>query len=279
VQLVAAVALTVFLGAGPEVPPAPKPSAEAEVEALLAATSAKSPPAEVVVVVEGPDPKVYRLEEATARLDGVPLPVFAATASGPLPKGAEMSDGDHVVSARLVYRGQAFGPFPWESGPKWGLPARVQLKASHGLRLTIRLTVETNERAPLATQRLSLRAEVEPQMVVAVDDAPLPPPPLPQLPPTTESVPVATASPPSASVAAADAPASTPPKKRKKKTVARAARPSAAVQTPTRVTPAVAAPAAPADTAEGLEQATARLRNALSAPRDGGTAPAGTGSH
>jgi hypothetical protein len=269
-----------FLAAGPDAPPAAKPSAEAEVEALLAATAAKSPLAEVVVVVEGPDPKLYRLEEATARLDGAPLPVFAANPSGPPPKGAEMSDGDHVVSARLVYRGQAFGPFPWESGPKWGLPARVQLKASHGLRLTIRLIVETNERAPLATQRLSLRAEVEPQMVVAVDDAPLPPPPLPQLPPPTESVPVATASAPSPSVAAQDAPAATPSKKRKKKAVARATRPSAAVQAPARPTPVTpsAAPVAPAETGEGLEQATARLRSALAAPRDGGTAPAGTGS-
>jgi hypothetical protein len=280
VQLVAAVALTVVLGAGPDAPPAAQPSPEAEVEAALAASAAKLPPGEVVVVVEGPESKVYRLEEATVRLDGAPLTVFAAPASGPLPKGAEVSDGDHVVSARLVYRGQAFGPFPWESGPKWALPARVQLKVSRGLRLTIHLIVETNERAPVAAQRLTLRAEVEPQMVAVVDDAPLPPPPLPQLPvPSEAAPPVAAASTPAAAVVTADVAPTAPPKKKKKKVVARAPRPAPAVQAsapPTPVSPPAAAPAA--DTPEGLEQATARLRSALAAPRDGGPAPAGGGS-
>lgn len=282
-QLVAAVALTVVLGAGPDVPPAALPSPEAEVEAALAASAAKLPPGEVVVVVDGPDSKVYRLEEATARLDGAPLTVFAAAAAGPVPKGAEVSDGDHVVSARLVYRGQAFGPFPWESGPKWGLPARVQLKVSRGLRLTIHLIVETNEHAPVAAQRLTLRAEVEPQMVAVVDDAPLPPPPLPQLPlPSEAAAPVAAASAPAGAVVTADvAPTAPPKKKKKKKVVARAPRPTPAVQAsapPTAVSPpTTAAPAA--DTPEGLEQATARLRSALAAPRDGGSTPAGAGSH
>lgn len=272
-QLVAAVALVVVLRAGPDAPPAVRPSPEAEVDELLASTARKSPPAEVVVVVEGPDPKVYRLEEATVHLDGTPLAVFAATASGAPPKGAPVSDGDHVVSARLVYRGQAFGPYPWEAGPRWELPARVLLQASHGLRLTIRLIVETNERAPLAAQRLALRAQAEPKMLLAVDDAPLPPPPLPQLSLPTELTPVAASSaPPRAGVAAELTPAPALKKKRKKPVAARTTRPVAIVPAPPEVKPPVS-PAA--DTPEGLEQATARLRSALAAPRDGGATPAG----
>ena len=103
--LVAVVALTVVLRAGPDAPPAVHPSAEAEVEEVLAAAARKSPPAALVVVLEGPDPKLYHLEEATVHLDGVPMPLSASGPSVPPAKGTEVSDGDHVVSARLVYRG------------------------------------------------------------------------------------------------------------------------------------------------------------------------------
>jgi hypothetical protein len=262
VLLVAAVALTVVLRAGPEAPPAAHPSAEEEVEALLQATASKSPPAEVVVVLDGPDVKLYHLEEATVRMDGAPIALSVVTPSGPSPKGTQVSDGDHVVSARLVYRGRPIGPYPWDEGPKWTLPARVMLTATRGLRLTIRLTVEANERVMVVTQRLGLRSEVEPQMLAVVDDAPMPPPPLPKLPPPTEMVPVA------ASAVAATEPPKPPAPKKKKQKVARLPRPPAV--------PAGAAPASaavPVVEADALEQATARLRSALASPRDGGVAP------
>ncbi len=277
-QLVAAVALTVVLRAGPDAPPAVRPSAEAEVEEVLAATARKSPSAAVVVVVEGPDSKLYQLEEATVRLDGAPMALSVGAPSGVPPQGTEVSDGDHVVSARLVYRGQAFGPYPWQAGPRWALPARVLLKASHGLRLTIHLIIETNEQAPLAGQRLALRTEVEPVMLVALDDAPLPPPPLPhlpqQLPPAADLAPVATTAtaPSSAVVAAALSSAPPPKKKTKKKVVARSTRASAVVPASAATKPSSAGGPG-AETPDGLEQATARLRSALAAPRDGGPTP------
>jgi hypothetical protein len=274
VLLVAAVALTVVLRAGPDTPAATQPSAEEEVEALLAATANKSPPAEVALVVDGPDPKVYRLEEATVRLDGAPMVFSFAAPSGSPPKGTAVSDGDHVVSARLVYRGRPIGPYPWDEGVRWALPARVMLKASRGLRLTIRLTVEANERAMLASQRLGLRSEVEPEMLATVDDAPLPPPPLPKLPPPAELAPVAASSSPPATEFAAKPPTAAPAKKRKQK-VARSKSASAIVPAPAATGGSAALPPA----ADALEEATARLRSALASPRDGGVAPGGEAPH
>ena len=269
-QLVATLALSLMLRAAPDASVPARPSVEAELEAQLAATTQPLPPAEVLVVVEGPDPKRYRLEEATLRLDSVAVVAVsaaAAAAAGKPPAGTQVSDGEHVFSGQLVYRGQALGPHPWEEGPKWTLPARVSIQASRGLRLTIRLTVEVNDRAPMPAQRLSLHSELEPQMLVVVDDAPLPPPPLPDLPAPPVPSPAPVSSPPPR---AAAAPAKTsPPKKKQPKKKARAA-PAA--------TAAAAAPgkAAP-DTTESLDQATARLRAALSAPHDAGT-PAGAGA-
>ncbi len=249
---VLALALTVLLRAGPEAPPAARPSPEAEVDALLASTVAKSPLAEVVVVVVGPDPKLYHLEESTLRLDGTPVRAASATDVGPMAQGRAVTDGDHVVSARLVYRGQALGPLPWEEGPKWTLPARITVQASRGLRFIVRLTVETNDRAP-AAMRLNLSSEVEPQMLRAVDDGPLPPPPVPHLAPP----PVVA---PPAPVATAPSPPAAPPPKKKatKKKPARAATTAATT----------AAPAA--GSADALAEATARLKSALAAPADGG---------
>ena len=256
-------ALTVVLRAG-EAPSSARPSPEAELDQLLAATTAKAPPPEVVVVVAGPDAKLYRLEEVTVRLDGEPFPALAAAEATAVPKGTVVSDGDHVVSAKLVYRGQALGPLPWEQGPKWTLPARVSLQASRGLRFTVRLTVEANERAP-ATQRLTLRSEVEPEMLMPVDDAPLPPPPVAHLP-------SAAAPPPPTAVAAAATPAATPAAKKKKKKVTRAARPVPAAAT-------VSATPSAAGSPDALEEATARLRSALASPHDGGAAPPAEASH
>jgi hypothetical protein len=271
VQLVAAVALTVVLRAGPDAPAPVPPSAEAEVEALLAATAQKSPPAEVLVVLDGPDPKTYSLEDATLELDGKPM-----SFSGRRQKPVQVSDGDHVVSARLVYRGQNIGPLPWQQGPKWTLPARVQLQATRGLRLTVRLTVEADDSGALLSQRLGIRSAVEPEMLAVVDDAPLPPPPLPQLPPPAELAPVAASQPTPRTLASADIPPAAPAKKRKKR-VARTTRPSAVVPhsagapAAAAVVPVAAPAPQPApETQDGLEQVTARLRSALAAPRDGG---------
>jgi hypothetical protein len=262
VQLVAALTLTVVLGAGSDAPPPVRPTAEAEVEAALAASAEKHPPAEVVVVLEGPNGARYRLEEATVQLDGRPLAAAFASAAGPEPKGTPVSDGDHVLSARLVYRGQALGPYPWEEGPRWALPARVTLQASRGLRIRVRLTVETNDRAPALSQRLALHAAVEPEMLVALDDAPLPPPPEPRLPPPTQEV---------AAPAATAPPATKKPAKARK--VARSTVPAkAGSRSPAAAGSAVAASAG---ASESLEEATARLRSALAAPRDAGPAPVG----
>lgn len=267
VQLVVALALTVVLRAGPDAGAAAQPSVEAELDALLAATARKTPSAEVVVVVEGPDPKVYRLEEATVHLDGAPLPL---SNSGPGAQATPLSDGDHVVSARLVYRGQRTGPYPWEEGPRWALPARVALQASRGLRFSIRLVVETNAQAPTVAQRLTLRCDVEPQMLVAVDDAPLPPPPVPQASPTAVVAPAAAPLEPAAAATAI----ATPPKKKPKKKVARATRSAGTVPASAAVSPAApaATAAAAGETTNGLEEATARLRRALAAPGDAGVA-------
>jgi hypothetical protein len=266
VELAAAIVLCVVLRAEPDASPPTRPSAEAELEAQLQAGLVQLPPAEVLVLVEGPDPKRYRLEEAVILLDGVRAPLSAPPKPGEPPKGVSVSEGDHVLSARLVYRGQPLGPYPWEEGPRWALPARVTLKASRGLRLTIRLTVEANERAPVVTQRLALQTAVEPEMLVAVDDAPLPPPPLPRLPePAAAPPPVSTPS-PTATVPPPPAPA-----KKKPKRVARARPAAPSVAPPAAAT--VSAPATAAVESDGLDQATARLRAALSAPQDGGTAP------
>jgi hypothetical protein len=247
-------------------------TAEAEVEALLAVTARQTPSAEVAVVVEGPDPAVYRLEEATVRLDGAPLPVSNVVPSGPAAQGTPVSDGDHMVSARLVYRGPPTGPYPWEEGPRWALPARVVLQASRGLRFTIRLVVETNAHAPLAAQRLALHAAVEPQMLMAVDDAPLPPPPAPKLPAPTMVAPLT--APPIAVTAVSVAPSA---KKKQRKKVSHTTRPVGAVP----ASAAVAANAGPAagETTHALEEATARLRSALAAPRDAGAATPGAAPH
>jgi hypothetical protein len=261
VQLLAALALTVVLRAGPDAGSEAQSSAEAEIEALLAGTSPKAPPAEVLVVMEGPDPKVYRLEEATVHLDGAPLAISIVSPSGPPLTGTQVSDGDHMVSARLVYRGQPTGVYPWQTGPRWVLPARVALQASHGLRFTVRLVVEMNAQAPVG-QRLALQSEVEPRMLQAVDDAPLPAPPLPPLP---AAMPLAESSvppPPEASVPRAVA------KKKPKKKVARATQVSGAVP----ASAAVSKSASTVPPTETLEEATARLRSALAAPGDAGTA-------
>ena len=255
--LVLALALTVLLRAAPDVPPAARPSPQAEVEALLASTVAQSPLAEVVVVVVGPDPQRYHLEEATLQLDGTPVRASTGNQVGPLAQGRAVTDGEHVVTARLVYRGQALGPLPWEEGPKWTLPARVTVQASRGLRFVVRLTVDVNERAP-AAMRLNLTSEVEPQMLRAVDDAPLPPPPVPNLPPPVVA--------PPAPVAAAASPPPAPAAKKKtmKKRVARSAPPATGVPTTATAT----APAAAS--ADALAEATARLKSALAAPADAG---------
>jgi hypothetical protein len=274
VLLVAAVALTVVLRAGPDAPPVAQPSAEEEVEALLAATTSKSPPAEVLVVLEGPDAKLYRLEDATVRLDGAPFTLSPSAPARTSTKGTEVSDGDHVVSARLVYRGRPIGPYPWDEGPRWILPARVRLKAIHGLRLTVRLTVEDNTGAPTVSQRLGIRSEVEPEMLAVVDDAPLPPPPLPKLPPPSEALPASTTSNPPSALATVQ-PAAPPVAKKKKAKVARSPRPAPAVPASTAAPSLAPAATAAVPAAETLEQATARLRSALASPRDGGVAPSG----
>jgi hypothetical protein len=320
VQLVAAFALTVVLRAGPDAGPS-QASAEAELEALLAATTLKSPPAEVLVVVEGPDPKVYRLEEATVHLDGapvaistvadagsslatlsvtdagsslatltvadaglalatftiadagLPLAILPVLDAGPWPTGTQVSDGDHVISARLVYRGQPTGPYPWEKGPRWALPARVAFQASHGLRFTIRLVVETNAQAP-AAQRLGLHSEVDPEMLVAVDDAPLPAPPLPRLPRPAVETPVAASVTPAAA-APASPPVTASAKRKPKKKVARATHTTGGVPASAAVSKGAGVVPAAADTHDALEEATARLRSALAAPGDAGAPPAG----
>ncbi|MGO9828599.1 MAG: hypothetical protein ACLPJH_00555 [Myxococcaceae bacterium] len=299
VQLLLAFAVTVVLRAEPEASPAVRPSPEAELEAQLAASTSRAPPPEVRVVVVGPDATLYRLEQQTVLLDGIPVAVSApadagvgevglsvaadagvsalveagtsAAADGGVsaavegvdaglsPWGMVVSEGDHVLSAKLVYRGQPLGPLPWEEGPRWTLPARVSLQATRGLRFTVRLTVEANPLAP-AAQRLILLSEVEPEMVVAVDDAPLPPPPvahLPQPPPPAPVASAATVSPPPTAA------------KKKKKKVAKAV-PAAAV-------PAAAKGSSATGSADALEEATARLRSALAAPQDGGAASAGEG--
>jgi hypothetical protein len=266
VQRVAALALTVVLGAGPDAGTQGRPSAEAEIEAVLAATVPKAPPAEVLVTLEGPDASVYRLEEATVHLDGVPLAISSLSPSGPQPPGTRVSDGDHVVSAKLVFQGKPTGVYPWQTGPRWVLPTRVPLQASHGLRLNVRLVVETNAQAPLGL-RLTLQPEVEPQMLMAVDDTPLPPPPRPQLPPPAAEVPVATSSAPPVPEA------STPPvaaKKKPKKKAASATKASGTVPASAAVVTKSAASVPPPET---LEEATARLRSALAAPADAGKAP------
>ena len=275
VQLVLAFALTVVLRAGPEAPPPARPSPEAELEAQLAASTSKGPPPEVVVVVVGPDATVYRLEQQTVLLDGAPMAVSAAADAdagtsamldaGVAGGGLVVSQGDHVLSAKLVYRGQPLGPLPWQEGPRWTLPARVSLQASPGLRFTVRLTVEANPQAP-AAQRLTLRSEVEPEMLMAVDDAPLPPPPVAHLPLPPPPAPLASAPTVPATAAA--------PKKKKKK-VAKAAVPAAAVPAAAKVS--TASPGA--GSADALEEATARLRSALAAPQDGGAAEAGEAPH
>ncbi len=306
VQLLLAFAVTVVLRAGPEAPSAVRPSPEAELEAQLAASTSRAPPPEVRVVVVGPDATLYRLEQETVLLDGIPVPVSApadggvsavgevamstaadggvsaaleartsaaadggvstvvdAVDAGVSPGGMVVSEGDHVLSAKLVYRGQPLGPLPWEEGPRWTLPARVSLQATRGLRFTVRLTVEANPHAP-AAQRLTLLSEVEPEMMVAVDDAPLPPPPVAHLPLPPPPAPVASAASPSAPATA------TATAKKKKKKVAKAV-PAAAV-------PAAAKGSSATGSADALEEATARLRSALAAPQDGGAAAAGEGA-
>jgi len=271
VHVVAAFALAVLLRADPDAGAPVRLSPEAELEAELQKATETLPPAEVVVVVEGPDAHRYKLVEATLLLDGAPLPPGAAVASGGTAKGAPVSDGDHVLAAKLVYQGAPLGVRPWEEGPQWILPARVSLNATRGLRITLRLTVEANERAPVPSKKLSLRSEVEPVMMVAVEE---PPPPLAPKPPPPE---VAAPAPESA-VPAAAAPAATsspekpaPAKKKPAKKVARKPAPKPAPATPAKAA-AVPASAAAAESTDGLEAATARLRAALSAPRDGGVA-------
>jgi hypothetical protein len=311
VQLVAAFALSVVLRAGLDAGTG-QASAEAELEALLATATPKSPPAEVLVVLEGPDSTVYRLEEVTVQLDGTPTPFSTAadggatsalltdvdgglpfalatvvdagagfplssltdgglppTAAanvdaGPSSTGTPISDGEHVVSARLVYRGQPTGPYPWQQGPRWVLPARVAFQASHGLRFNVRLVVEMNLQAP-AAQRLVLHSDVEPEMLLAVDDAPLPPPPRPRLPPVPTTVAASMATPVATPATPPPAPAA---KKRPKKKVARASQPTGAVPV-----------AAKTSKSDALEEATARLRSALAAPADAGALPAATVPH
>lgn len=263
---VVALALTVVLGAGPDAPAPARPSPEAELEAELQRASESLPPPEVAVVVEGPDPGRYRLQEATLLLDGAPLPAGAAVRGGQTPTPAQVSAGDHVLSAKLVYRGQALGPHPWEEGPMWTLPARVALQAARGLRITLRLTVETNDRAPVPAGRLSLRSSVEPVMLVAVDDTPPPPAPA-ALPAPAVAAPAPEPAPPPPAAPAVGTP---PPKKKAPKKVARKPPPKAA---PAAAAAAVPASATAVDPGDGLEQATARLRAALAAPGDAGTPP------
>jgi len=123
--------------------------------------------------------------------------------------------------------------------------------------------VQTNVQAPVG-QRLVLQSEVEPQMLMAVDDVPLPPAPPPQRPPAVE-MPVAASALPPAPEAVAPPPAA---KKKPKKKAARATQVSGTVP----ASAAVAKGAASVPPAETLEEATARLRSALAAPGDAGTA-------
>lgn len=271
-HVVAAFALAVLLRADPDAGAPVRLSPEAELEAELQKATEALPPAEVVVVVEGPDAKRYRLVEATLLLDGSPLPPGAAVAPGGTAKGAPVSNGDHVLAAKLVYQGAPLGVRPWEEGPQWILPARVALKANRGLRITLRLTVETNDRAPVPAKRLSLSSAVEPVMLVAVEEAP--PPAAPKPPAPEVAAPAPEPAVPAASVpAATPAPEKPPPAKKKPaKKVARKPAPKPAPAA-TATAAAVPASAAAAESNDGLEAATARLRAALAAPRDGGTSP------
>jgi hypothetical protein len=189
--------------------------------------------------------------------------------------GTQVPDGDHVVAARLVYRGQPTGPYPWQQGPRWVLPGRVPFQASHGLRFTVRLVVEMNAQAP-AAQRLVLRPEVEPEMVAAVDDAPLPPPPLPRLPPPPVPTSVTASAPP---LVMATPLAATPTKKKPKKKVARVTSTTGGVPASAKASKAAAGVPGSGEAPVSLEEATARLRNALAAPLDAGAAPAGAPRH
>jgi hypothetical protein len=267
VHVVAAFALAVLLRADPDAGAPVRLSPEAELEAELQKATESLPPAEVVVLVERPDPHKYKLVEATLLLDGVPLPPGAAVAPGGTAKGAPVSNGDHVLAAKLVYQGTPLGVRPWEEGPQWILPARVSLKATRGLRITLRLTVEANERAPVPGKKLSLRSEVEPVMMVAVEEPPPPPAPRPAVPEVAGPAPEPVAPAP----AAAPPPGKPPPAKKKPaKKVARKPAPKA-VPAAAATAAAIPASAGAAESNDGLEAATARLRAALGAPRDGGT--------
>ena len=218
------------------------------------------------MVVVGPDPTRYHLEDVTLLLDGTPVRAATGTESGPLAQGRAVPDGDHVVTARLVYRGQPLGPRPWEEGARWTLPAKVTVQARHGLRFIVRLSVDTNEKAP-AGQRLSLQSDVEPVMLVAVDDAPLPPPPVPHLAPPPEVA----AAPCKGGGRGERRPLLPPRRRRRRRRPGRPARP----RLPTTLS--ATAPAAAA--ADPLAEATSRLKSALAAPADGGTAPGGEAQH
>ena len=97
-QLVLAFALTVVLRAGSDAPAPTRPTPEAELEAQLASSISRAPVAEVVVVVVGPDPTRYHLEDVTLLLDGTPVRAARGTETGPVAQGRAVPDGDHVVT-------------------------------------------------------------------------------------------------------------------------------------------------------------------------------------
>jgi hypothetical protein len=162
--------------------PAGTRSAAEELDAELNA-QVKIPGPELVVITDGPDPERYALSAATVTLDGRELPGPVQPGWGKRFYEGAITPGNHVLTAEFVYQAARTGPYPWSDTYGFRVPGKVEFQAQRGLRLVVHLRVEMHDEAEDARGKLAFRAALEPEMIAKVDDAPLPPPPKPLVPP------------------------------------------------------------------------------------------------
>jgi hypothetical protein len=231
----------------------PTRSPAEELEAQLA-EQVKIPEPELVVITDGPDPARFDLIDGIVELDGRPLPGPVEAGWGkPFFRGPVVP-GNHVLTARLTYRGSKTGAYPWSGSFAYRVPGKVEFQAQRGLRLVVHLRVEVHEEQEDPRNRLAFRAALEPEMTAKVDDAPMPPPPPRKV--TPEDLVQPQLAPPLASVPETPPPA---PSKTKKK---------APKKKKTSVAGAAAGPS--------LDVATARLQKAIATPGEGPSKPSKT---
>lgn len=139
------------------------------------------PPPSLEIRFDGLSADGYTLEDSNFTLDGAPLP--SPLNPGPVERRSSIvyfgivSPGDHQLEVELIFRSAPqVGLFSYADERRYKVPGRFVLTAERGLVVRVDLMIEVDEHSADAKKRLRLQGSMQPRMVAAIDDAPLPEP-------------------------------------------------------------------------------------------------------